>query len=158
MEASWIEDKPPKPGTEVWERKAAGLTWSSLLFSDRLRPCLFSRGRPSLNQERAGGGTASLWQTSLRDWPTSTETFCSSPMMLGGTKEEKVFPQGHINLCPICVCGLAVNTHTEHLSSLRRWPHLHLTACGSHIRTKHSSIPGFLLNQSLSVCSHLKKS
>lgn len=62
------------------------LTISTLPFSEILRPGLFSRGRPSLNHIRVGGGTASLWQNNSTVWLMRTETFCSSPIILGGAK------------------------------------------------------------------------
>lgn len=63
----------------------AQLTFSTLPSPEMLRPGFCSRGRPSLSQVRRGGGTALLRHRSSRAWPSSTDTFCSSPTMSGGT-------------------------------------------------------------------------
>lgn len=65
--------------------KTAQFTCSTLPFSEMVRPGFFSKGRPSLSHVSRGGGIALLWQSSSSAWPMSTETFCSSPMMFGGT-------------------------------------------------------------------------
>lgn len=69
--------------------RAAPFTCSTLPSAEMLRPGFSSKGRPSRSQASRGGGTALPRHRSSRAWPSSTDTFCSSPTMSGGTAPTK---------------------------------------------------------------------
>lgn len=73
------------PESNCHRSVTAQFTFSTLPFSEMLRPGFFSNGRPSLSHASMGGGTALLWQSSSTVWLMRAEMFCSSPMMFGGT-------------------------------------------------------------------------
>lgn len=66
-----------------------GSTLSTLPSAETVRPGFLKSGRPSLRQDRVGGGMASLWQWSSTGPPSITVAFTSSPLMLGGTVADR---------------------------------------------------------------------
>lgn len=59
-------------------------TSNKALSAERWTPGRGSRGRPSFLQLSTGGGTAWLWHSRVTDSLATTDTFSSSPRMLGG--------------------------------------------------------------------------
>lgn len=76
------------PGAQLRSGEAQRLhTSSTALSAERWTPGRGSRGRPSFRQLNTGGGTAWLWHSRATDVLATTDTFSSSPRMLGGTEE-----------------------------------------------------------------------
>ena len=77
-------------------------TLSKLPSDKTVSPGFLNSGRPSLRQERVGGGMASLWHCSSTGRPSITVAFTSSPLMFGGTVADRETSYWQGFLCLRC--------------------------------------------------------